>query len=571
MKRLLAALFLLPAFAHANLAYTLKPEPSARSIRVSLTLDQAEARQEFRIPAWCPGFYTILNYQQKMSNIRATDAKGKELTVVKSEDRLWTVDNPSKGTVTFSYSVLGDDPGLGFFKVNVRENTAFVNGPATFVFPPNRLNETVTLKVNLPASWDIATGLEKDPDGQFTASDYDEFIDCPIEMGIFERRKFEVAGIPFEAVFISPNGRYGFDLDRTTAMLSKLSVAAIKMMGGAPFKHYTYMFHLAIGDFSGGLEHRNSTVISIENAPTDYLDSLAAHEFFHAWNVKQIRPAVLGPFDYSKQAYTANLWFAEGVTDYYAYLHTHRSGVRGIGWLLDSYQDMIFELQKARQRLQHTVEETSTKAWDNGGFGIGDLSYYTKGSLMGFIFDAEIRSVTDGKKSLDDVMRLLYSRHKLPKPGYPEDGLLKAINEVSGKDLTELYNQMARTVQELPYERLQQIGLRVRQPGKQYTVIGFSLNGDMVSDVMVNLSNAGLRAGDRIVKVLGQPFTLESFADMPTDKAYDVNVLRNGQNIALRLKFQTVTETAWRLETDPFASKKAIELRKAWLEGRQAQ
>lgn len=565
MKRLLCALFLVPSLALADLSYTLKADPAAKSIRVSLTIDQATENQEFRIPAWCPGFYNILNYHQKISGFRATDAQGKELRVESTEPRSWKVDNPKKGSVTVSYSVLGDDEGLGFFRVNVRQNTAFVNGPAAFVFPPDRLKEPTVLKINVPNNWDVATAMRREPDNTYHANDYDEMIDCPIEMGIFERRQFEVSGIPFEAVFVSPDGKYGIDIDRTTTMLMRVSAPAIKMMGGASFKHYTYMFHLAIGDFSGGLEHRSSTVISLPNYNVDYLSNLAAHEFFHAWNVKQIRPAVLGPFDYSKQARTANLWFAEGVTDYYAMIHPYRAEVQDARWLLDRYQDMIKELQNSRVRLQKTVEDTSMQSWENGGFGIGDLSYYTKGALIGFIFDACIRSATDGKKSLDDVMRLLYQKHKMPNLGYAEDGILKAINEVTGSDLTDLYVQMVRSTKDLPYEKLSLMGLRVRQPGKTYPELGYLLSGDTVTWVSDFARTLGLKVGDRIAKILGKPFSESSFAGLPTDKAYDLYVLRDGKSVPLRLKPTVATENAWRLEIDPFADAKAIELRRGWL------
>lgn len=570
MKRLLALLFLLPAFASAELSYTLRPDPAAKSIRVSLTIDKAEARQGFRIPAWCPGFYTLLDYDKKMSGVRATGPDGKELKVEATERRLWTVVNPTEGPITLSYSVLGDDQALGFFRVNVRQNTAFVNGPAAFVYPVGRLQERATLKVSLPSGWNIATGLEQDAEGVFIAKDYDELIDCPIEMGIFQERRFEVEGIPFRAVFMTTDGRYGLDIDRVTTMLAKISVPAIKMMGGAPFKSYTYMFHLAVGDFSGGLEHRNSTVISLPNRHEDYLDALSSHEYYHAWNVKQIRPAVLGPFDYTKQARTANLWFSEGVTDYYAYLHVLQGGVRDVRWLLDSYQDMIREMQRSKQRLQHTIEAASMKVWEQAGFDLGDLSYYTKGALIGFIFDAEIRSVTDGKKSLDDVMRLLYARHRLPKPGFAEDGLLKIINEVAGRDLTELYRRMVQSTEELPYERLSAIGLRVKQPGKAYPELGFTLDGELVLNVTPNIATLGLKVGDRLLEVLGKPYSETVFGLMPADKAYDLKVERNGQAVSLRLKFPTVTANAWLLELDPFASAKAVELRKGWLEGSAA-
>jgi predicted metalloprotease with PDZ domain len=324
-----------------------------------------------------------------------------------------------------------------------------------------RLTEPTHLKVNLPEGWKIATAADPDADGGYKAGGYDELVDHPIQMGSFESRKFEVAGIPFEVVFVSKDQRYLCDLDAEAAQLKTIAAPAIRMFGGAPFKRYIFFLHLAVGDFNGGLEHRACNVIATYNSKGLGLDDLAAHEYFHAWNVKQIRPKILGPFDYSSKQRTGNLWFAEGVTDYYAQVTTYRSGLKDKDWLYRQLSNNVAELQHSRNRLKYSVADASKLAWENGGFGVGDLSYYTKGLLAGWVLDAAIRNATDGAKSLDDVMRTMYQRYRLPKPGFGENEILATINEISGVDLTALYNRLINSTEELPYGELAKIGLSV--------------------------------------------------------------------------------------------------------------
>jgi predicted metalloprotease with PDZ domain len=466
MKKLFLFLVALPCVAFADVHYFFRPDPSAGELRVAIKVDASEAEQEFRIPAWCPGFYFLLNYQEKISKVEGTDATGRTLSVRQKEGdpRAWVVSNPTKGFVTLSYRVKGDDPGLGFFGVSVKGHTAFINGPAAFMYLPGRLEEKCTLKPMLPEGWKIATGMSQDDGGQFYAGGYDELIDHPIQVGIFESRRFTVEGLPFEVVFVTTTpGSAKADLDAEAERLKALSAPAIKLYGGAPFKKYVYILHLAVGGFGGGLEHRASTTIATGNTRPLGIDTLATHEYFHTWNVKQIRPKVLGPFDYTKQVRTNNLWFAEGVTDYYANITAYRSGLMDENLLLRTLSSEVSELQGSKARLEISLEYTSWNAWENGGFGVRGLSYYNKGLIAGLLFDAAIRSATEGAKSLDDVMRLLYKRHRLPQPGYDEDEIRAAINEVAGTDLSSLYNTVVRTPGEVPYEVLRGIGLRTRQ------------------------------------------------------------------------------------------------------------
>jgi len=467
MKRLLPLLLCVPAFACADIHYTLEPMTAAKSVRVAVTMDSSGVKEVFRIPAWTPGMYELMKYQEKVSDVKAANPDGGVLTVTPTLDkRGWEVANPTGKPITVSYRVLGDDPGLGFFGVNVNDKQAYVNGAAAFMYVDGHLTDKTTLALKLPIGWDVATAMEPGSGG-WKADGYDEFIDHPLQLGEFTRKRFTVEGVPFEAIFVAPDGQIRCNPDVEAERLRKLSIPTMKMFHGSAFKKYLYIIHLSIGNFSGGLEHRACNVQAVSNVKPLNLDELAVHEYVHAWNVKQIRPKVLGPFDYTKECRTGNLWFAEGVTDYYGTMHTYASGVLDEAWLLGALGQQVSDLEHGKTRLTKTVEDSSRETWDNGGFGVGDLSYYTKGLLIGWIFDAEIRSLTHGAKSLDDVMRLLYARCKLPNPGYDEDGLMATINEVAGKDLSGLYRDMVRSTKGLPYGLLKDLGMLVITPGQE--------------------------------------------------------------------------------------------------------
>jgi predicted metalloprotease with PDZ domain len=558
-------LILAPAAAWSDIHYVLTPDPPARSVRIEVSLDSARPQETFRIPAWCPGYYNILEYQDKIFDVRAVAADGSTLTIERPDPRGWRVRNPSGGPVRFSYRVLGDEPGLGFFHVNVQPHTAFVNGPGAFVFLEGRLEERSILKLNLPKGWDVATAMDRleGPDHRFASSGYDEFADHPIQVGIFERRPFEIDGVPYEAVYVSSDATYEPNLEALTERLRRVSRPAVKMFGGVPFPRYLYLVHLAVGGFMGGLEHRASNVIAMPNTRDLDIDSLAAHEFFHVWNVKHIRPRVLGPFDYTQPVRTANLWFSEGVTDYYANRHTYQSGLWSQPQLLRMFASEVATLQASQNRLRLTLEQTSWRAWENGGFGVGDLSYYNKGLLAGLLFDAAIRSETQGRRSLDDVLRILFERHRLPRPGFAEDGLLPVLDEVAGRDMRPLYDRIVRSNEELPYELLAGIGMRVLFPGSSAPTLDFSTRGDVVVEVGAGALLQGLEVGDRILQVNGRPMGPGAFAGVVGD--YDMTVRRQGAEHALSMRVVQVGQRGFSLEQDPFATAEAIRRREEWL------
>lgn len=567
MRRLALLLALAATQALADVDYTLRVDLPARSIRVSVRLEAAQAEQELRIPAWCPGFYFIQKYQEKMFDVTATDSNGAPLKVRKKDERGWIIENPEKGAIRFNYRVLGDDGGLGFFNISVRNHAAFINGPAGFVYAPDQMLEPHRLTVELPANWQVATAMPTLGSNKFESPNYDEFIDHPIQLGQFERRRFMVGETPFEAVFVTMGGRVNTNIDAEVQRLEALSKPAIDLFRTVPFQRYVYIIHLDPGSFDGGLEHRASCVINTANSEPLMIDELLAHEFFHVWNVKHIRPAVLGPFDYTQPVRTANLWFAEGVTDYYAYITTYRSNLFNEEWLLENLVFKIAELQNSKVRLQKTLEAVCKGTWETGGFGDGDLSYYTKGLVVGFVFDAAIRQASKGTKSLDDVMRLLYNRHRLPKPGFGEDALRLAINEVAGADLSSLYETMVRSTREVPYDSLKAIGLRLISPDEKFPSLGFKQREGFVTEVGPELTRAGLRERDRITMLNG--ITLDEnnrLSDLKVGEEFQITVARRTEKFTFKAKVTIETSQGYRLERDPFAPIEAQFRLRQWLE-----
>lgn len=561
-----------PRLGLAQVSYTATVYPPAGTVRMQMELASPNDRLAVKLPAWVPGFYLFREHYKSISNVQAFNPEGKILRVLHPSSREWVVENPAKERVRITYTVRGDDLGLGFFGTHVDSSTAFINGGSCFLYPSNRKEEPVDLKVNVPTGWAIATAMDGDETkGEFTAGGYDELIDHPIQMGIFKREKFTVEGIPFEAIYVHPLNRPMADIKWTTERLKKFSVPAIKMMETAPFKRFLYIIHLQVGDFDGGLEHRSSTVLAVPDSESLELNTLATHEFFHSWNVKQIRPFVLGPFNYQERTKTDNLWFAEGVTDYYAHLHAYRSGVLNGEWLRQALEDQITYLQRGRRRKTMTLAECSREAWQNGGLGIGDLSYYNKGLVVGMILDAMIRTGTEGSRSLDDVMRLMYRKYRLPNPGYEEDGILKAIIETIGGDeaawapkIRQAYEKMVYSTDELPYEYLKGIGLVYYQPGQPVPELGYEVKGVTVTQVSAQLYDQGLRRGDVFRSINGVAVRVaSSFEGLP--ESYPATVLRNGEEIALNLKMASHPAGAFSLQANPFATREERKRLDQWL------
>ncbi|MEI7986885.1 MAG: hypothetical protein WCI55_14765 [Armatimonadota bacterium] len=545
---------ILCAISLADVHYSVKPFPASKTFGIHMEITNAKEVETVRIPAWCPGFYFILDYEKRLSDIRVLDPQGFALKFRWINSRGFVIQNPNKTPITINYRVFGNDEGLGFFRSHLRANIGFINGASAFMFADDHLTEPCKLNFNLPADWDIATAMDNDSKGTYTAGGYDEFIDHPIQLGRFTRRTFKVKDIPYEVIWVG-DPVIRCNIDAETERLRRGSIPALNLFGGASFKKYLYIVHLEVGDFNGGLEHRACNVIAVANTETIHLDALATHEYFHAWNVKQIRPVLLGPFDYTKEQRCPNIWFSEGVTEYYSQLHAYQAGFLSRSQFLETLTNNIEELQMSKTNLKLTLEEACKQTWEHGGFGVDDLSYYTKGLVVGLISDAFIRGETKGKSSLNDLMRTFYAKYSLPNPGFADDGIRDALLELGGPKMGPMYDSMVRSTKPMAYEPLTKIGLRLTIPGETYTDPLYLLNAEgKVTNATISNLEGGIKDGDQVVnaKVVGE-------------KLLEVFVLRNGRELKFNLPGRVYKAGDYRLRENPFATQEEKLRLEEWL------
>jgi predicted metalloprotease with PDZ domain len=550
----------------------LKPKTFHVTIRIE---HPTEDHVDFAIPAWTPGYYQILSYETHIDNVHAEDGHGSGLPVLHPSRRVWEVTGSGgrREPIQISYDLHAMDEGFGFFGSALQNNQAYMNGASALMYVVGHTDLSASLSVSIPSDWKLATGLEAlasiagskpslpgrtgaTASYLFRAKDYDELIDCPMQFGRFDAVDFQSDGVRFRCVLV---GNHQADVPRLTATLTRIVHTAIQVFGSAPFPRYVFFYHIGGGGFYGGLEHRNSTVIHLGNpirdgGSDDFLTT-TAHEFFHAWNVKYLRPSILGPFDYTQPVRTTSLWWAEGVTDYYAYLILLRSGLRDRDWFVRTFSDRIAELDNDDARVRVSLEEASSKAWEGGSMGFDGLSYYLKGSLVGLYFDLKIRELTEGHKTLDSAMRELAARYGRQGLGYPEDALLKVLDSVAGADLQSDYERYVRGTEEIVWQQVfSPAGLDLYRDRSAYLGIHIA-KGDRgkedsdkethdlpatVADVERGMAadRMGLRPGDTIAKINNRPVTADSLTntvqELAPDSPISLAILRDGKSLVLK-------------------------------------
>ena len=363
---------MLPLPAPIRSAYELKFErPNSHLLDVTMHVDALSgATVDFAIPDWAPGSYYIENYAANVQRFRAHSASGQELTWRKTDSQTWRIDLAGAKSVTVEYQVYANTLQNNIAQYNERH--AFIGGPSVWMYVVGAKDRPATLSIAVPSGWRVATGMDHTSATTFQAPNYDTFADCPLEISDFAEKDFEVLGTKYHVIVHDVMGQKDFakfmdDLQKIVAQ----DVAVFQPVAGtsgqaAPFKDYYFIFHVW-PKTGGGLEHLNSTQIdfaadwdSMEPDPGfvnayDLKLFVSAHEFFHAWNVKRLRPLPLGPFDYSQMVHTPSLWISEGLTSYYGALALVRAGLITPEQYLDAISQLItkFEAQSRPQRAQH--------------------------------------------------------------------------------------------------------------------------------------------------------------------------------------------------------------------------
>ncbi len=461
------------------LVYTVRfPAPETHFAEVEVAIPTSKrATIELMMPIWSPGFYRVEDYASRVQSLSARTADGKPLVVEQPNKNRWRIATNGAASVIVTYKLLCN--GRSVTTNWVGEDLLVLNGAAAFATLAEQARRPHEIRLELAAKWKRAmSGLDAAPDGNpnhFRAADYDTLVDTPIVAGDLSVREFTVEGSKHQLVDAGDFKQW--DGQRGVQDLEKIVRATQRYWGVLPFKRYVFLNVFRQG--GGGLEHSNSTLLTSSpnmTTPTLRWLSFVSHEYFHAFNVKRLRPVELGPFDYERPPNTSSLWISEGLTTYGADLVVARAGLCNTKDFLSLLSSNITSLQNSPGRLKQTLEQASLDVWNSGTSGVGRdtqnlVSYYVKGPIVGFLLDAKIQRVTGGRKSVDDVMRLGYKRYGGAR-GFTPEQFRKTAEDVAGVDLKEAFRRWLASTEELDYtEALDWFGLRFAedtQPAKAW-------------------------------------------------------------------------------------------------------
>ena len=532
-----------------------------------------------QMPAW-NALYQIRDFSSHMQNIEAHDATG-AVPIQKIDKQTWRLSG--NGVLRIDYAIFWDEAGP--FATQLNAEHAFINPAMILLYVVGRTSDKTLLSlVDFPDDWRLESAASYHcepvighPYCSGEKSNYDEIVDAPIEIGRFQ--EFDVPGVSprITVVVHGDNWRK----KQIEGDLKRICQYELKLMDGAPYERYTFILHIGKGSGGGGMEHANSTAIG---APSDeYLPGLAAHEFFHLWNVKRIKPATLDPVEYTKEQYTRALWFAEGVTNTYGSYTLVRSGIWSKEQFYADLGEQISELEGRPANRWQSAEQASLDVWlekypiyNRPEYSV---SYYTRGQILGDLLDILIRDRTANAKSLDDVLRTLNTDFAKQGKTYRDSRDIQLTAEkIAGGSFEEFFHNYVANAEPLPYQQVLALaGLDVRPGEHRRPTLGFSserdANGFLVVRTVesdVPAAEAGLRADDVILKWNGGDVPKRAERWLREHKAGDLLKLvvrREDRETTLGFRIGEIKETFYEVDESAHPNEKARHIRNGILRG----
>jgi predicted metalloprotease with PDZ domain len=570
------------AAADPGVSYTISLEsPGQHLVQIQVMLPPGAAGRELQFPVW-NALYQVRNFAQYVNWIRARDRAGNALSLRQTSDSRWHLEGAAQGAIV-EYQIYVDS--VGPFGAQLNSHHSFFNLAQILMYPVDARNGAVTLGFShIPAGWRVVTPLQFDS-GAYAAENYDRLVDSPVEIGDFHEVDFDESGAHFRVIVDADPADY--DSDKVIANLHKIVASAISWMNDRPFETYTFFYHFPHGPAGGGMEHAYSTAIelnagTIQRSPYP-LNSVTAHEFFHLWNVKRIRPQTLEPVDYTKENFTRALWFSEGVTSTAEQLIELRGGLIHERQFLAHMSEQISELENRPAHLTQSAEESSLGAWLEG-FDYyrrpeRSISYYNKGELLGYMLDLAIRGASNDRTSLRELFQWMNANYAR-KGRYFDDsqGVREAAEAVSHTDLGWFFAKYVSGTDEVPWnDFLRYVGLRVEQFAINVPDLGFvaSRNFDGPMSVMAvtpgsEAERAGLLPGDTIVEIERKPASEESnqqLARMSPGETVAIKVRSRGHERELKWKIAGHQEIAYQVKDLDQITPEQRTHRAAWLKG----
>jgi predicted metalloprotease with PDZ domain len=564
--------------------------PEQHQFHVTMTIPDVDNEILIQIPAW-NALYQIRDFSSHIQQVEVRQAPAQSGTrdannvtapsIEKIDKQTWRI--TGNGTIVVRYATYWDEPGP--FATQLNREHAFINPAMILMYVPERRSEQVQLGfMDIPDLWNGEGPLsdERMNRARRLSSDfpnYDALADAPIEIGKFE--EFQLPGMSPEIWVVIHGDNY--KKKQVETELKRICEYELKLMGKAPYWRYTFVLHIGKGaaGAGGGMEHADGTAISVPSG--DSLPGVAAHEFFHLWNVKRIRPATLYPVDYTKEQYTRALWFAEGVTSTYGSYTLERSGLWSKQQLYHDLSEQITELEARPANRWQSAEQSSLDAWlekyplyENPEFSV---SYYTKGQILGVLLDILIRDRTDNQKSLDDVMRQMNEDFGLTGKPYRDSlDVQLTAEKVAGGSFENFFKHYVAEANALPYQAIFPLaGLELRQTPRQHAGLGFVAEGAAKGPLVVRTvdansaaAEAGLQAGDFILKWNGgdPPRRVNDWLRQhKAGELLHLVVRREGTELKIDFHLGEIAETFYDLAEDSHAGDKARHIREGLLHG----
>jgi predicted metalloprotease with PDZ domain len=579
----LFALAALGATAQATIQYSVSLEhPEQHLFRVTMMIPEVRSEVTVQMAAW-NALYQIRDFSARVQQVEASVGQQKA-PIEKLDKQTWRIQG--NGTVMVRYATYWDE--VGPFGTQLNADHAFINPAMILLYVEDRRAENVVLSIpNPPENWRAASasagGIASMGGARaffFRSPTYDALADSPIEIGNFQ--EFDLPGVSPRITVVVHGDKWRQKLIEED--LKRICRYEIKLMDGAPFDHYTFLLHIGKSAGGGGMEHSYSSAIGV---PSDeYLSGVAAHEFFHLWNVKRIRPATLEPVDYTKEQYTRALWFAEGVTSTYGSYTLVRTGIWSKERFYDDLSEQITELESRPANRWQSAEQSSLDAWlekyplyNQPEFSV---SYYTKGQVLGDLLDILIRERTNDEKSLDDVLRSM-SQDFAKQGKFYRDSLDVCLEaeKVAGGSFEQFFQEYVAGTEPFPYQQtLALAGLKLQTTEQRRATLGFSLERDPSGAFVVRAvdsdgpaAQAGLHVGDVVLAWNGgeppRRVARWVYEQKPGD-TLRLKVHREEKELSLDFPLGEIKETAYVVFEDPEAGEKARNIREGLLKGETA-
>ena len=570
-------------------AYRIRfPEAAAHRIHVEATAPcPAEGAITWWMPTWTPGSYLIREYARNVEELFELTPEGRTPALKIAKNR-WRIPCTSPGEASISYRVYAREMSVRTSFVD--EEFGVLNSASLFVLPDG-VDGPLDVQFDLPAGWSRSeTALPLHPSGdahRYWVPDVDTLIDAPILLGNPDVRTFDVEGVEHHVVTLGASGPWNHQ--QALADIQKITKTQVQFWGDIPYPHYRFLVVLA--ERGGGLEHLNSTLMmtsrfnQLRRADRMRWLGLVSHEFFHTWNVKRLRPQGLGPFDYENEVYTPSLWVAEGITSYYDDLMLVRAGLMTEKEYLDRLSRSIADVRNRPGRLVQSLGDASFDAWikyyrKDENSSNTQVSYYSKGAVVAWMLDAEIRRATSGRVTLDDLMRQASARFS--DEGFSPEAFRDLASEVAGSDLGPFFEATVDSAEPLDLGgALQWWGLRFAPteassgddptPGSLGATTKEQSGRLMVTQVLRDSAgwHAGLNVDDEVIALDGFRLTssvlTERLAQLGAGYQGELLVSRRGRLVPLTITLAGPPQNTWTVQVDPGASPIAARRRAKWL------